>query len=250
MNLYQGVSRIYGVVPWYYILGFMIYFWGGAFAFIWVLAALGARRLPLLFAVAATTLLAYSLIGHKEYRFIYPVLPLIVTLAGLGTVELIQALCKTGVLPCDQAIGVRLGAGLWVLTSIALLASAPFQYLLTRDSGEIKAFHMLSASSATCGIGLYKVSVWKTPGYSYLRSGIALYELNSAEELTAQSVHVNSLIADESVTIPNPGFDRRTCFPNGYKVRTNQLAEPVCVWVRGGSCVPGTSGNYEAVAPD
>jgi phosphatidylinositol glycan class B len=244
MNLYQGVSHTYGVVPWYYTFGFLVYFWGGAFAFIWIFAILGARRLPLLLAVALTTIAAYSLIAHKEYRFIYPVLPLIAILAGIGTVDSVEALSSAGVIPANRLLGLGLATSVWVLTSLALFASAPFQYLLTRDVGEIKAFRMLSGDPGTCGIGVYQLSIWSTPGYSYLRPGIGLYELDSQKDLAVQSAAINSVIANQSVTVPDPRFERRSCFANGYKVRTNQLAEPVCVWIRSGSC---SSSSYQQV---
>ena len=51
-----------------------------------VLCALyGALRLPLLFWVAATIFVVHSAVSHKEYRYISPALPLIMTLAGVGS---------------------------------------------------------------------------------------------------------------------------------------------------------------------
>jgi hypothetical protein len=58
--LYQGKSDRFGVVPWFYVLGFLGYFWGGAFAFIVALAILGGRRLALLVAVTGTILATHS----------------------------------------------------------------------------------------------------------------------------------------------------------------------------------------------
>jgi len=143
VNLYQGKSDRFGVVPWFYILGFLGYFWGGAFAFIVALAILGGRRLPLLLAVARTILPTHSLIGHKEYRFIYPALPFIATLAGIGTVELLNALWEALRPSAGRWVGVVIVAAMWGCVSASLLASAPFQYLLLRFSGNIEAFRKL-----------------------------------------------------------------------------------------------------------
>ena len=45
-----------------------------------------------------------------------------------------------------------------------------------------------------------------------------------------------AIIAKESVTVPASSFTRLTCFANGYRIRTNQLDEPVCIWLRRRTC--------------
>jgi hypothetical protein len=105
-----------------------------------------------------------------------------------------------------------------------------------------------------CGIALYGVFSWETPGYAYLRQGIELYELDSADELSAEKNKFDAIIAKQSVIVPERSFVRQVCFDNGYKVRTNQLAEPVCIWRRPGTCDRhyGTSmgsGSPPATAP-
>jgi phosphatidylinositol glycan class B len=247
VNLYEGISNRFAVVPWFYILGFLGFFWGGAFAFIAALALLGGRRLPLLLGVAATILIAHSLIGHKDYRFIYPALPLIAILAGIGSVEVLQALWDWVRPGLSRGYGVLLVMGLWSCVSVSLLASAPFQYLLLHFSGEIAAFRTLSRDAGVCGIGLYGLDVYQTPGYSYLREGIELYEVNSAHELSADENKFNAIIAKNSVAVPERSFSRWGCYDNGYEIGTNQraairtfrgvdTAEPVCIWRRQGEC--------------
>jgi GPI mannosyltransferase 3 len=247
VNFYEGFSNRYAVVPWFYILGFLGYFWSGAFAFIVSLALLGSRRLPLLLGVAATILMTHSLIGHKEYRFVYPALPLIATLAGIGTVEVLHALWDRLRPGFSRGFGVLMAVGLWCCVSASLFASGPFQYLLLHLSGEIAAFRTLSRDSGVCGIALYGLDLGKTPGYTYLRHGIELYELNSANELSAEENKFNAIIAQNSIAVPERSFSRWGCFPNGYEIRTSQLgairtflrldaADPVCIWRRWGKC--------------
>jgi GPI mannosyltransferase 3 len=244
LNLYKGISNQFGVFPWFYILGFLLYFWGGAFALVIALALLGARRLPLLLAAAAAILMMHSLIGHKEYRFIYPALPLIATLVGIGTVEVLHALWKWLQPGCSQKYGVLMAMGIWACISVCLLASAPFQYLLLHFSGAIAAFRNLSSDHDVCGIALYKVEGWKVPGHSYLRKGIDLYELNSESQLRTDEKKFNAIITESPTAVPDRAFSRLLCFDNGYNIRTNQLgitanqrAEPICVWRRPGNCV-------------
>ena len=83
---YQSkVSSVAGLNPIYSYIGWEAVAWG-LFGVVIVLSALyGALRLPLLFWVAATIFVVHSLVGHKEYRYISPALPLIMTLAGVGS---------------------------------------------------------------------------------------------------------------------------------------------------------------------
>ena len=74
-----------GVNPFYSYIGWQWVSWG-LFGVVIVLCALyGALRLPLLFWVAATIFVVHSAVSHKEYRYISPALPLIMTLAGVGS---------------------------------------------------------------------------------------------------------------------------------------------------------------------
>jgi GPI mannosyltransferase 3 len=240
VNLYEGIADQQGVLPWYYIPAFLGYFWGGAFSFIIVLALLGGRRLPLLLGVALTILMMHSLIGHKHYRFVYPALPLIAILAGIGTMEVLHALWDWLRPGFSRGYGVLIAMGLWSCVNVSLLASAPFQYLFLHLSGEITAFRTLSRDSDVCGIALYGMDIWNTPGYSYLRQGIELYQLNSANELKDKEKKFNAVIAKNSVAVPELSFSRSVCFDNGYTriSRRIRTAEPVCIWRRRGECGP------------
>ena len=83
---YQSkVSSAAGLNPFYSYIGWEEVAWG-LFGVVIVLTALyGALRLPLLFWVAAVIFVVHSAVAHKEYRYISPALPLIMTLAGVGS---------------------------------------------------------------------------------------------------------------------------------------------------------------------
>jgi hypothetical protein len=242
VNLYQGKSEEFGALPWFYLFGVIAILWGGAFAFIIALASLGGRRLPLLLAVTGTILATNSLIPHKEYRFIYPALPLIATLAGIGSVELLDVLWRALRPRTGRFIGALSAASVWGCVSVLLLASAPFQHLLLRFSGNIAAARALSGTAAVCGIAVYELTPPFWPlGHAYLREGIALYLLSSDTELAADESKFNAIVTKQSTTVPALSFTRRTCFANGYGgfwegVRSKELAEPICIWLRPGTC--------------
>jgi hypothetical protein len=52
--------------------------------FVAVTALGDMRRLPLVCAVAVVVLLTFSAIGHKEYRFVKPALPLLLPCVASG----------------------------------------------------------------------------------------------------------------------------------------------------------------------
>ena len=79
------VSSAAGLNPFYSYFGWEWVAWG-LFGVVIVLTALyGALRLPLLFWVVVTIFVIHSAFSHKEYRYISPALPLIMTLAGVGS---------------------------------------------------------------------------------------------------------------------------------------------------------------------
>ncbi len=79
------VSSAAGINPFYSYFGWEGVAWG-FFGVVIVLCALyGALRLPLMFWVVAVIFVVHSAISHKEYRYISPALPLIMTLAGVGS---------------------------------------------------------------------------------------------------------------------------------------------------------------------
>jgi len=89
-NVIDGVSSDFGTEKWnFYLLG-ELGLWGAAGLLILTAAMLGARRLPFLLAAAVAIVAVHSGIAHKEYRFIYPAVLLIMVLAGLGIAQLTE----------------------------------------------------------------------------------------------------------------------------------------------------------------
>src|SRR4029077_15102598 len=89
-NMLDGVSSDFGTEKWnFYLLG-ELGVWGGAGLLIVSAALLGARVLPVLLAAAVAIVAVHSGVAHKEYRFIYPAVLLIMVLAGLGIAQLTE----------------------------------------------------------------------------------------------------------------------------------------------------------------
>ena len=86
-NLYYHVAADFGIRPWYWYAATMLKYWTGLAPLMLALCLTGARRLPQLFVAAALIAATYSLIGHKELRFIYPAILLAIIVSGIGLGE-------------------------------------------------------------------------------------------------------------------------------------------------------------------
>ncbi|KAF0460341.1 GPI mannosyltransferase 3 [Gigaspora margarita] len=94
-NIFKSISLFYGTHPWHW------YFSQGLLVVLTTLipfVAIGiysARKNPRywirikpLLQLCIWVLLCYSLLGHKEFRFIYPLLPIFVIISGIGIDEI------------------------------------------------------------------------------------------------------------------------------------------------------------------
>ncbi|KAI9031162.1 Alg9-like mannosyltransferase family-domain-containing protein [Hyaloraphidium curvatum] len=89
LNLVEGISLFYGQNPWHWYLsqGWPVLL--GPLAFVPIAAAVLRRRPTdhrqselILLSIIAWTTVAYSFLGHKEFRFLLPVLPLALILCA------------------------------------------------------------------------------------------------------------------------------------------------------------------------
>jgi hypothetical protein len=218
INIVEGRGKIYGVMPWYWYLEHLSVY-AGPIVF---LALMGIRRSPFLGWVALIILVSHSVIGHKEPRYIFPLVPLEITLAALGVLEVAPAF-KTGRKspPSSRTIVVS-GLAFCVLSSGFL---APHLDWSLR-SGSLVAFDRLSRDSTLCGVGVYKIDWWNIGGYAHLHQNVPIVLLGQASELEQESRSFNAVVMPGSLTDPSHTFELAGCW-NG-----------VCLYRRAGPCTP------------
>jgi GPI mannosyltransferase 3 len=229
VNILQGRSHVYGTsgAGWY-VLGLAGH-WRYAFPAIVLLALWGARREPLPLLVAATIVLVHSLVAHKEYRFIYPALPLVVFCAALGTADLLRW-CQARRGEADAGPGALLVASVaWLATSLALAAAPPMRPEWTRGRAGIELMSR-AGREASCGVGLLAGWSW-TGGYSSLHRDLTLYLLDwDRDRWNTQAF--DAWILPQGVLDPRPaGYRLLQC-----DVQGTAGAEALCLWVRQGGC--------------
>jgi phosphatidylinositol glycan class B len=227
--------------PWYYYIGVLTLDWSGALVPLIALACLGARRMPFLGVLAVSIIVLYSMLGLKVYRYIYPALPFIVILAGLGTSETVVRLRSW--YPRREPALVIVAVGGWMLTSASLAVSDHFRILLTKDGAIVDAFDRIGKEADLCGLAVVRMEWWYVPGYVHLHRNVPLYSIPS-EEIARQSESFNYLIgAPQRVGNPSP-FSRESCAPNA--AFSKSTAGEICIYHRPGGCVPSTQQTLQS----
>jgi GPI mannosyltransferase 3 len=190
VNIVQGRSARYGVQPWYWYLLVLAKQWP-----IVLFALFGLRKNPFLGWVCAFILISHSVISHKEARFIYPLIPLMITLAAMGVVEcklLFQKFYSGG--PLSRSFAVTIVGGLFYLSHVY----PPRDIYSPEEADTMEALAHLSLDPTLCGIGLKNISWLETGGYTYLHRKVPLVPILGKEALLEPTAF-NALLAVEPI---------------------------------------------------
>ena len=235
MNIYfntvLGVAANFGVSSSWSYLGSILEVWGPMTPVITILALVGATRLRLVFVVAATIVLVHSAFGHKEDRFISPMLPLVMTLAAIGSVMLVNAIRSEwvrAVLRCGLPFG-------WAVISLLLAMLPANAYFWYAGRGPIRAERTINADPKACGVAIWPQTRWSaTGGYALLRPGIPLYAGGAiAISPRAMAASTYFIAFDQSDLIPD-SYHQVECWldPRAH----NPILQRICLWRRPGEC--------------
>ena len=171
VNTLEGMSSYFGRAPWYFFIAGYARIWGGALVlFLWFgfEGVRKARPLLLLLAMAAALILAHSAMAHKEYRFVYPALPLLLIPIAAGIDRVIERLYPSGAATLAATL-----AGIALLSLVT--AGGNFRPHFWYRYGETKAFNMVRLAPDACGVALHMELWTDTPGYTGLHRDIPIY---------------------------------------------------------------------------
>ena len=218
INAVQDQSAAYGTQPWYWYLLVLAEQMFPLFA----LALFGVRKSPLLGWIALIILVSHSVIGHKEVRFIYPVMPIVATLAAIGFAEVIILL--KGSLPSTPSARGTLIASALAFFALLSYRLAPYFPYRRKDTLGIAALNHLSRDHGACGLALYRMSWYNTGGYTLLHKDIPILIISNKRVLRAQRRSYNFILAKQSGLHSLRGFKPTDC-RNG-----------LCLYRRRGNC--------------
>lgn len=237
-NLFGYGKESFGAYPWYWYLEVLAFLLGPAAMFLWK----GSRNSPFLAAFCLVFVASHCVIGHKEARFIYPILPLLLTLAAIGAVELVtkhkhfEALnsCRrVWLFACAASI---LLSPVLILLSPALMKKShihPMRSVWFTRNGSLPAYERLSQDPSLCGLGLYQVKSYLTGGYSRLHQNVPIFRILQPSQLPQYSSAANALLAPDSATGISQSYRKVQCWYG------------TCLYKREGACVMNASDETE-----
>jgi hypothetical protein len=227
-NVLEGRSHIYGTSggDWYALQ--FLQQWQSAAAVIALLALWGVRRAALPLVLALVVVLVHSAIAHKEYRFIYPAIPLVLVSAAFGSAEFCRCLAARLKRPVHAGLVVAACLA-WMSTSAVLAVSHHMRPEWFRGRAGLELMSR-ARTEADCGVGLLAAWSW-TGGYSSLHEDIPIHLLDW-DPRTWDTRAFDAWILPE-------GSNRPAAFGYGLvacEVQNAAGAGSLCLWVRGGGC--------------
>ena len=236
VNVVEGKSKMWGTSPWYMYLSYLSGVWSWFGLPILVLIVLGARRFPLLFFVALGIVLSHMLIPHKEYRFIYPGVMLLLVLAALGSAQILDWLRQRAV-ESKQAVIAAFGlAAFWLCASLVqaqsfdnakthiTLGDRTISSHWARYQGVLKGMKALSSDKKVCGVGLMGVHWYHSGGYAYLHKDIPIVLVERFADFSKKARHFDALIT------------KKRWFRHVQPFRPTLCGPTYCLFRRRGEC--------------
>ncbi|XP_074643066.1 GPI alpha-1,2-mannosyltransferase 3-like [Tubulanus polymorphus] len=204
-NFLSDMGTFYGSHPWHWYIsqGFNVVI--GTHFFPFIFGVRNTKNIVLLYMIAWTVGI-YSLLGHKEFRFIYPILPIAMHICGeyLSTLD---RKSKTVTASDEKAHNFSIIGGNFnglikkVLTGrtaalFLLLTNIPamLYFGLLHQRGTLDVMKYL-ANSAAAMPGYRKMDILflmpchSTPYYSYLHTNVGMRFLTCEPDLTASAVN-------------------------------------------------------------
>ncbi len=239
VQILEAKSENYGVSPWYAYFEVYARVWGLWGLVILALAALGARLRPILAICALAILATHVPIAHKEYRFLYPAMLMVIVLAALGCARIVRWLedtkpARVAWLATAALVTAWLGASLRLSnafheskTMLAMSFTAPdWHWKLHR--GGLLAMQELHDDPTVCGIGFIGTFVYVTGGYTYLHRDIPIYQAYRREDIGGFIPNVNVYVLAYKPELEQVnefrGYQRQKCISD------------VCIYRRPGGC--------------
>lgn len=236
LNIAKGISSDYGTASAAYFVIAPKLYWGSIVAIlVFAQAVIGGRRFPALLAVSLAILLTQSAIAHKEWRFIFPVVPLLVTLSGIAVLREMNDFA--GNRPMRRGIFAAGALLIWTSASAAAALMPSYRQHWTSRAELVRAFDLASRQPGICALNLVDLEWIDTPGSAALPTGVPIYSdtpPNARHDFGAYNVAIGTQKASL------PGYRRVACFRGSANLK-GQLQKTACVWSRGGGCVAGAS---------
>ena len=156
----------------------------------------------------------------------YPLLPIMITLAAIGTVDVVTALNARLTRPRSGRAVISASVAALIGASILI---APLFPSWKKQSGNLIALRQLSKDETLCGVALLNIDWADSGGYTYLHRNVPLYLLPADTDLKASGASFNAIVTPDTLPGGVDGFERSDC------------RDGVCVYKREGTCTESSS---------
>ena len=238
-----GESPAY-LLPWWLLLA------GGGLSVLCLLGALPSpRRYGLLLGLIVLVLMVHAVPAHKEYRFVFVVIPLWLLIgADLAARAAAWVAARSPGRPAAPRWTMSVAGALLAAVSCAgMLKALPGQVLAYRDWSDeatlfgfvrghdslFAAYRYLARAPGVDGVWQVDRGYSSTPGYYYLHRAIPLYDAfvgrTVGRDLRTLSSSVTHLVAaDPGLTVP--GYSLERAFGEVRILRRDATGPPVRRW--------------------
>lgn len=213
------VSKHYGVEPWWWYLRDLAV----RMNLLLLVAVLAVRRLPKMALIVAATVALFSLIPHKEERFLYPIWPLIIIMGSVAMYSLLgSARARAGRPP--RAAWAPTAAT--AVVAVVSLASALRFHFWPGTADAIRLFDLIARDPSVCGVELVDVPWANTGGYTHLHRDIPIGVANLVSQAADEGNNV-LLTTRANATAIDPSYGQLRCSGGAWGV---------CAYKRPGRC--------------
>jgi hypothetical protein len=255
-NIVADRASGFGVHPPLAYLGSLLHLWGLALVPLLLLLIPVLRPYRALIWTAVANILIHSAIGHKEYRFVFLTVAIVVVVAAIGSAEIVQRLRPR--LP-DRAGGWAALALIpaWFAASAALASGGRLESDWRAYLAGSEAAALLRDRPGLCGVGMVGINLWDTGGYTVLRRPVPFYVIDPPFDIGSQAPLAEVAPAFNGVIAPE---HKAAALPPGYRAVGCSAAHPgvdpkrqltpvrVCAFVRESGCDAAAGARQELQA--
>jgi hypothetical protein len=176
-NLIDGrAAEVFGASSIGYYFGLLESSVGSMLGLLVVGLAVAWRRSPELVTLVAVFFGVHCFIPHKELRFLLPVVPLAVALAGVGLTDLFEAASGSWRLPVGITLAMAVAMGAKAATPRLRDVGRPGdQNIWHIGEDYFRAMWKVASRPDLCGISLVDNDREWTGGYTYLHRNVPMY---------------------------------------------------------------------------
>jgi GPI mannosyltransferase 3 len=244
-NLLHDRASEFGVSSAVVYLGLESVIWSGATLLLLCALWRGWRHARLLIVAAVVNIAFHSAIAHKEYRFIFLSIALLIIAAALGSADWVEMMRDK---PAWRRWALPLVTAGWAFISLGLAdATKPMHENWMRGTGMAHLATKLRHDGKLCGAAIYITSYHLLPGRERLVGAAPLYAFDPKDPLAKGRLPAlakqhegafNRILAPPDAASELPAdFSRGSC----ANIDKDGMA---CIFARPGDCDSAAAGPF------